>query len=793
MARPTLFARNRKPRPESTGAAAKPLGRSGTINTSGFISDEEFNSALMHPKNLVVYDRMRKTDATTRWMLGLIKGVVRAAGRAVDPPTNPDDEEREATAFVEQALFEELDGGFDDLLRRFLTYLEMGHAVGERMVELREVEFDVEEEELELVEQPAPPPPAAPAPAPAPNDEGEDGEDEPPPAMPQLPPPPPKPVRRRSTRTVKRDAFVVNRVEERLQRTIHRWNPVPGDTSKLESIEQILNDGTTPNNPVIEASRLIVLVNEKEGDNWRGNSLLRSVWRPYEYKSRLENIEAIGYDRSAGLPVAYPPDDADDDQLDEVEEMLKHVRQGESVYMIMPGPKQGDSKEARDGWLVEDLAIKGDADSSPDKAISRYVAEIARNVLAEFMRLGQDGTGARATGDVQQDPYYAAVDAVISYLEDVINEALVRPLVDWNYELRRYPRFRFAKIQAKSIEVVTKAVAELVKQGAIEPTPELESWLRDLIDAPEKPQELEEAAAGSAEAAPANGGERDPEDADAPGERGGEAMSRVRFSQFSPRRPLVGGERFVSWDQVQATLDNGPEDIVAVGERVMAGQIESAEARADDAVRLNRPEDLERIALAPAPLADAIETELTRLYHAGSADVRAEVRRQLRDGGDEAMAIPPRIPLSNADIAKVIGGLAKNMAESAVQSAVRAVKQRALKTLAQRRETPPVPGEDPKAALRAALRLGATPAVNRIYTLGRMDEIRSLAHAGDVEAARYSAVLDSATCEECEAWDETVVRPEDAIPLPNPSCFGGDSCRCQWVPETIAPAELTLG
>lgn len=267
------------------------------------------------------------------------------------------------------------------------------------------------------------------------------------------------------------------------------------------------------------------------------------------------------------------------------------------------------------------------------------------------------------------------------------------------------------------------------------------------------------------------------------------------FAQFIPPRPLRGAEQFVAWQQLQDLLDNGPEDLVTVGERAMAGQIESAVSHADDAVRRNAPEDLDLLELDPAPLTDALEAELRRLYAAGQADVRAEVRRQVEatDQGAAIMAQPPRIPLSPSDIGKVIRGLATNMAESGVQAALRAVKARALKTIAQRRETPAQPGEDPSAALRAALRAGATPAVNRTYTLGRMDELRAQHNAGMVPAMVYSAVLDGQTCEPCASWDGTVVRPEEAIDLPNPECEGGDACRCQWLPELTPRGDLGLG
>jgi hypothetical protein len=742
----------------SSKDTAKPSGRSGTVNTRGFIQDREVNSALTYPRNLEVYDRMRKTDATTLWMLGLLKGPARAAVAAVDPPKGADDTELEATAFAEHAIFELLDGGFDDFLRRCLTYLEMGHYVGERRVELRTVEFEVTSETVII-----------------------DPETQ-------------EPKREENTRTVKREAFVITRIEDRLQRTVTKFVPDESDPARLQEVEQSIGDGLTPATPII-------LVNEKEGDDWRGNSILRSAWRPYEYKSRLENLEAIGYERSVGCPVAYPPDSADEEEIDEVEAALRDLRQGEAVFLVMPGPKQSPNKDGRDGWLVEELAIKGEGDNAPDTAINRYVGEIARNVLAEFMRLGQDGVGARATGDVQQNPYYDAVTAVTRYLENVLNEAVIRPLVDWNYEVKRYPRLRFSKIHANSVEMVAKAVAELINAGAIESTPELEAWLRELLDAPEKPQTLEGRAKPAPPPSPdkpAPGNGPKPDEGPTPGEASAEEMSRERFSSFEPPRALVGGERFVQWDQVKATLDNGSVDLVGIGEQAMQGQIESASDRAGQAVRENRPDDLDHVALDPAPLAEALERELTRLYSTGQADVRAEVRRQLVDAGKEgatgeALATPPNIPLSNSDVAKVIAGIAKNMAETGAQAAVKAIKTRALKTLAARKEAPPAPGEDPMAELRAALRQGATPAVNRIYTLGRMDEIQAQHNAGLVEAVRYSAVLDGAACEVCIGWDGTVVKPELAIPLPNGECDGGDRCRCTWVPELVAPGEVSLG
>lgn len=794
--RRSLFSNRRRSKPEALSAPApavtgKPLGRSGTVNTRGFISTEEINQRLVFPNNLREYDIMRKTDATVRWSLGLLKLPLRAADAFLEPPKNPTPEELEATAFAEQALFEELAGGFDEALRRALTFVEMGHAVLEPVAELRQVNFSYEVKGIEVPEPaPAPPPPQVPP-------KVEPGQPQPP-IPPPHPPPAPKPVPTVETKTVNREAFVIAKLGERLQRTLWEWHPRDDDPSVLDHIVQRPLDGRSPNPIELPGNRLLIFTHEQEGDDWRGASVLRSAWKPYFEKLELENMEAIGLERTAGLPVVYPPENADDDQMNSVEEAVKKLRQGANLYIIMPGPKASSTggADAKEGWLIEDLAIKGqgDGESAMDKAILRKEATLARNVFAEFMRLGHANVGARATSESQSDPYYLAVTALGHYVAEVFSNGIIRPLVEWNYDVQRFPKLRFGKIQAAALQVVAQAVAELLNAGGIEGTPELEEWLRRTLDAPEKPLEYNQAPSSPPSPPPSktDEGTEEPGKGDAPGEAKGNALS-VRFSQFVPRRPLMGAEQHVSWQQVQDTLDNGAEDLIAVAEQVMKGQLDSATAGAAEAIAANDPARLDRLALDPTPLADALEAELHRLYGQGAADVRAEVRRQLaaRQQGDAAMAVP-KIPLTRADVEAVIKATAKAMAEEAAAAALRAIKQRALKTITQRKETPPAPFEDAVAEMRGALRKSAPLATNRIYSLGRMDEIRDQHYAGMVPAVRYSAVLDENTCEECLSMDGMVTSVENAPEVPNPLCEGGDRCRCQILPELAAPGELEM-
>lgn len=775
----------------------KATGRSGTVNTRGFIQDREFNRLLRWPLNLDEYDKMRRTDPTVRWMLALVSTPVRAALWQIEPPENPTPEEMEATCFARHAIFEEMDGGWDEHLRQLLTYLDFGHSVFEREAELRPVEFDVDP--LEFGEDPT---------------------------------------------HVKREAFVLASLAPRLQRTIQRWMVDPKQPSRLVKIIQWLADGHEPSITEIDADRCLIYVNEKEGDDWRGVSILRSAWKAYFTKMELQNIEAIAFERTAGLPVVYPPDEAGDDQLEAVEEAVRAMRQGESVYIVMPGPKQQTSRSGTvtegNHWLIENLAVDAGAGMAAEfgSAISRYDTEMAKNVMASFMQLGMQEVGARATADVQQDPYYQAIEAHVSYIEDTFTEGVLRPLVDWNYTVDRYPRLKASKIQAKNAEVIATAVKGLVEAGVIQPDEPLEDFMRELLDAPDRDPDYEEdedepeeetqgerpKAQGDASKSSGGGtqGPMEPGTGAAPGmaasrrgklakllRRPGRSTKRgvttkrgddgrVAFAQFIPPRPLKGVENHVAWQQVKDTLDNASLDLVAIGERVMEGQLESLTSSADEAVERADIGAIEKLQADPRPLAEALEAELLRIYSTGQADVRAETRRQadvLKAEGKlpEAMAQegePPDIPLSRSEVAAIIAALAASMAETGSQAATQAIRQRALKTLAQRSKGGASPGEDALAELRAALRKSAPLASNRIYSMGRMDELRSQHYVGMVQVLVRSAVLDAGTCDPCEYADGSTYAPETAPPLPDPDCEGGDRCRCTYIGDIAPPGDI---
>lgn len=71
----------------------------------------------------------------------------------------------------------------------------------------------------------------------------------------------------------------------------------------------------------------------------------------------------------------------------------------------------------------------------------------------------------------------------------------------------------------------------------------------------------------------------------------------------------------------------------------------------------------------------------------------------------------------------------------------------------------------------------ATGLANKVINIGRMDEAER--RRDDWERVEYSALLDQNVCGPCASEDGQEAQNEaDLTPVPNPSCEGGDWCRC---------------
>jgi hypothetical protein len=89
--------------------------------------------------------------------------------------------------------------------------------------------------------------------------------------------------------------------------------------------------------PQIPVDRLVAYVNEQEAGNWFGISYLRSLFKHWLRKDRLLRVDAINAERNgAGVPLAYAPPNATNDQITALANLARSYRAGESAGGALP-------------------------------------------------------------------------------------------------------------------------------------------------------------------------------------------------------------------------------------------------------------------------------------------------------------------------------------------------------------------------------------------------------------------------------------------------------------------------
>ncbi len=565
-----------------------------------------------------------------------------------------------------------------------------------------------------------------------------------------------------------RDVWVIDELGIILPRSITYWNTSPDNPRRLASITQQAAYGTVD----VPIEDLILYRVGAEGDNWEGESLLRAAYRNVEYKADLELIDAQGHERfNMGIPIAYPPQEVQDDDLDAVEEVLQNLRAGAESYIVAPGPSQEHA--GADGWLFDILVPKATGGSARNivDSINHHRASIDASVIAEFMRLGQKETGARATADVQQNPFLQLAETLAGILiEDTINQQLIPRLVDLNFQVEAYPRLTVSLIDSTSLTDLATYAKTLSDAGILHADNPTEDYFRERGDLPaadpearkareEQAQALEQAAQKAANEPPSQGPQQDPSQQ--------QEQPPGRKLTLRADRPLKAWEAQLSLDRIESAIDTARDQFVTA----ISGPAHKL------AARLAAMDQPDAPAVRDPDMLAAIRHELRRLYDLGYSSVVEELTAQATTPTQVSLAAPPDEPPDDTEL--------RLRSENAVDN----ITAQMLTDLRRANQMPLVRDPTAQAALQAAAEAGAragaraeaTANASAVIGLGRRAAADD--NTGRIKGARYTSILDNQRCSQCAAADDDVLRPlDDPVRLsripPNPACLGRGACRC---------------
>lgn len=246
----------------------------------------------------------------------------------------------------------------------------------------------------------------------------------------------------------------------------------------LESIEQRPALNTLPRRAgsyggvPIPVTQLVAYVNDREGGDWLGDSVLRAAYKNWLIKDRLLRVQAQTIERNGmGVPVyEAAPGETD---LEPGRKLATDYRSGEAAGAATPN-----------GAKLRLAGVEGTLPNS-DAAIRYHDEQIARGVLAHFLNLGTQ-TGSWALGSTFADFFVQSEQAVAETHRDVAQQHVVEDLVDVNWGPDEpAPLLEFDEIGSRH-DATAEAIKALLDAGALRPDRSLEEALRTAYGLPPK-------------------------------------------------------------------------------------------------------------------------------------------------------------------------------------------------------------------------------------------------------------------------------------------------------------------
>lgn len=263
----------------------------------------------------------------------------------------------------------------------------------------------------------------------------------------------------------------------RLPRTIMRWNT--DEHGGFAGVQQgaILASGYKPID--IPAEKLILFVNEQEGSNFRGVSMLRAAYKHWFYKDGHYRIDAIANEkRGVGVDIGTIKPGATNKAAikDQLERSLMTLHAHDKQYIV--------EDEENYQYRLETGGARG-GQNAIMATIEHHDLRILRSILAEFLNMGSASTGSLAMHKDKSAFFLMALEALADGIAQTLTTHYLKQWVDYNWRVTAYPRFKYSRLDTRDFAGIATAVNQLMSVGALTASPATEAELRVLGDLPE--------------------------------------------------------------------------------------------------------------------------------------------------------------------------------------------------------------------------------------------------------------------------------------------------------------------
>jgi len=545
--------------------------------------------------------------------------------------------------------------------------------------------------------------------------------------------------------------IVYRKLAPRLQKTLYKWEF--DNNGSLTGMTQLVWKNNSYDFVTIPAKKLLIFTNEKEGSNFEGTSVLRNAYKHWYIKDVLYRIDSIAAELNAiGIPTGTHPSNIETAAKTAFESSLRNMSAHEQQYMRLP-----------EGYTLDIKGVSGTVrDIMP--SIDHHNKAIAESVLADFIDLGSGDKGSFALSRDKSSFFLMALGAMGKNICDTTNQYAIKPLVDYNFNVKLYPRLEVLGLETRETMAYAKAVTDLMGAGGITSDLETENALREMLHLPPKPE------------------------ADVAPEPNQQSEKKIfKGADIKKKRDLTPAEQFVNFTEIDQHLNSAEEQFVAACKDVMSQQIDNLVETASKIIEKHQLDKVDGIQVRySTQMADKIFAVLKDQMQYGKEQVKQELQKQSPNA--KFIEPPPVMGLS------IILELLKARSKAAAALLANKLKQFTTFEILNQIKA----GTLDIAGLKQGLldlsdrELLATAkfSVSEAFNYGRSTQAAD--NADDIATCQYSSILDDSTCTNCEKMDGQEWDYEDPqtdqYAGGNPNCEGGGRCRCMLV--YIAKSEV---
>jgi len=256
----------------------------------------------------------------------------------------------------------------------------------------------------------------------------------------------------------------LERFAQRMSKTIHRWTLKDG---KSPGVYQILPVGGTAQIP---RWKLLYFINEQEGSNYEGISLLRAAHKNWYYKDLYYKVDAIATEKQGvGIVRIKRPPQASQQDIDKAREIAKNMRANEESFIDLPA-----------GFEIDFMQTHADTLKNSSDMVNHHDRQIVKAMLAQFIELGAQQSGSYALSANHSQLFLLGLEYLAKILQEEINHA-IRELCDLNFfDLKKkneYPTLEYSSIGQVDVDKMAEAMYKLATGGLITSTPEIERYI----------------------------------------------------------------------------------------------------------------------------------------------------------------------------------------------------------------------------------------------------------------------------------------------------------------------------